>query len=143
VEWRIASFNATEIFRGNGHRLSLYVQRGIWKFFGYLQIKDLAAEEVGKKKLKESCDAAVDFTLLTKKLKDNFKVDDLARSLGKPMSDWDEFAEELATVPVRNEEQAGTIAYVMFGALIKYPRENLGKKLVLLKAEVAVYRQKG
>lgn len=73
-------------------------------------------------------------------MKDYVFVDDLDRALGKPVSEWDHFVEEIATAEMSKEKQPGTIAYVIVGALIKNPSESLEKELVLEKAEVAVYR---
>lgn len=140
IEWRSASFKATECFRGSGRVLSRETQSQIWDFFGPIQTANPEAEEIGRKKLEEICDAAVDFSLVTRQLKDNFWVDGMRRAVGQPVSEWDHLVEEMASVTAGKGKQPGTIAYVIVGALIKYPRENLEKALVLEKAEVGVYR---
>lgn len=119
--------------------LSRETQNQIWKFFGPVQTANPAAEEIGRKKLEEICDAAVDLSLVIRQLKDCFWVDDMRQAVGQPVSEWDHLAEEMASVTAGKEKQPGTIAYVIVGALIKNPRENLEKVLVLEKAEVAVY----
>lgn len=141
MEWRNASFKATESFRGNGRRLSLDTQQLIWNFFGPLQKLNPEAEGVGRQKLEALCDAAADLSLNIRQLKDNFWVDDMSRAMGKPIAEWEQFAEEMASVPAGNGKQPGTIAYAITGALMKSPRENLEKLLVLEKAEVVVYRR--
>lgn len=141
MEWRNASFKATKSFRGNGRRLSIDTQQLIWNFFGPLQKLSPAAEGVGRQKLEALCDAAVDLSLNIRQLKDNFWVDDMSRATGKPIAEWEQFAEEMASVPAGNGKQPGTIAYAITGALMKSPRENLEKLLVLEKAEVVVYRR--
>lgn len=78
---------------------------------------------------------------MIRQMKDNFIVDDLEGAVGKPLSEWEEFAEEVESVVVDRRHEPGTIAYVIAGALIKNPKENPEKVLVLEKAEVAVYRQ--
>ncbi|KAK7697957.1 hypothetical protein SLS64_013044 [Diaporthe eres] len=140
MEWRNASFKATENFRGNGGRLSRDTQTKIWKFLGAVQMMDPAAESAGSKKLKAICDAAIDLSLIIRQLSDNFWVDNMEAAVGEQVSEWDKFTEEMAAVPAGDGKQPGTIAYVISGALIKNPKENLEKVLVLEKAEVAVYR---
>lgn len=81
----------------------------------------------------------MELSLMIRQLKDDFKVDNLDRAMGKPMSQWDTVAEDVVSVPARRDVQSGTIAYVMTGALVKSPKENLENVLVLEKAEVAVY----
>ncbi|KAI7775463.1 hypothetical protein LA080_006795 [Diaporthe eres] len=140
MEWRNASFKATEDFRDNGGRLSRNTQSKIWRFLGPLQMVDPAAEGVGIKKLETVCDAAVDLSLTIRQLQDNFWVDDMQAAVHQPLSEWDKFTEEVEAVPAGDGKQPGTIAYVIAGALIKNPKENLEMVLVLEKAEVAVYR---
>lgn len=77
---------------------------------------------------------------MIRQMKDNFIVDDLEGAAGKPLSQWEELAEEVESVRVDQRYQPGTIAYVIVGALVKNPPENPDKILVLEKAEVAVYR---
>lgn len=130
------------MFRGNGSRLSSATQDEIWEFFRPFQTKTTDAGEKGRKKLKATCDSAVELGLMLRRMKDNFIVDDLSGALGKPLSEWDELAEEVESVAVDRLHEPGTIAYVIAGALVKIPKENLEKVLVLEKAEVAVYREK-
>lgn len=139
MEWRSASLKATECFRGSGRVLSRETQNQIWDFFGPIQTKTPVAEQTGRKKLEEICDAAVDLSRIIRQLKDSFWVDDMRRAVGKPISEWDQYVEEMASVAAGRENQPGTIAYVIVGALVKNPRENLEKVLVLEKAEVGVY----
>lgn len=139
MDWRIASLKATEIFRDDGHRLSLTLQEQIWKLFSALELMDATAEEAGKKKLEAVCDSAVELHLMLRRLKDSFWVDALQRAVDQPISEWGELAEQMAQVQAIDGKQPGTIAYVIAGALVKSPKENLGKSLVLEKAEVAVY----
>lgn len=139
MEWRDASFKATEIFRGDGHRLSSAMQGQIWDFLSVLELMDAKAEEAGKKKLEAICDSAVEFHLMLRQSKDNFWIDSMQTAVDQPISEWTEFAEQMANVQVVDGKQPGTIAYVIAGALIKRPKENFGKVLVLEKAEVAVY----
>lgn len=130
----------TEAFRGDGERLSRATQSEIWEFLRPLETVDNAAEAFGKEKLKAICDAAIDLSLTIRQSKDNFWVDNMTETVGEPVSDWDKFTEEMAMVPAGDGKQPGTIAYVIAGALIKNPKEDLEKVLVLEKAEVAVYR---
>lgn len=139
LEWRNAGFKATETFRGDGRRLSHDTQSEIWDFLGPLEMMDPAGEAIGRKRLEAICDAAIDLSLTIRQLKDNFWVDNMASAVGQPISEWDQFTEKMASVPADDDEQSGTIAYVIAGALIKNPKENPEKVLVLEKAEVAVY----
>lgn len=139
IEWRVATFKATERFRDNGRCLSSSVQDCIWSFLSPLQTRDEASEQSGRTKVKAACDNAVELSLMIRQLKDDFKVDDLAGAVGKPISQWDGIAEDVLSVPARLGGQPGTIAYVITGALIKSPRENPEKDLPLEKAQVAVY----
>lgn len=139
MEWRISTFKATERFRDNDHRLSLGTRNKIWGFLSPVQTKDVAAEKMGKKKLKAICDNAVELGLMIRQLKDEFKVDFLEDAVNEHISHWDELAEEMASVPAPTGVEPGTIAYVIAGALVKSPKEDLERDLVLEKAEVAVY----
>lgn len=139
MEWRDASFKATEVFRGDGRRLSSKIQGQIWDFLSVLELMDARAEEAGKKKLGAICDSAVELNLMLRKSKDNFRIDAMQKAVDQPISEWTDFAEQMANVQVFDGKQPGTIAYVIAGALVKCPKENLGKVLVLEKAEVAVY----
>lgn len=139
MDWRDASFKATEFFRGDGHRLSSMMQGQIWGFLSVLELMDAKAEEAGKKKLEAICHSAVELHLMLRQSKDNFRIDAMYRAVDQPISDWAEFAEQMANVQVVDGKQPGTIAYVIAGALVKHPKENFGKVLVLEKAEVAVY----
>lgn len=139
IEWRVATFKATERVRDNGRRLSSAVQDYIWDLFSLLEMKDQTAEQSGRTKLKAVCDNAVELSLMIRQLKDDFKVDSLAGAVGKPISQWDRMAEDVLSVPARFGGERGTIAYVITGALIKSPKEDLEKDLPLEKAQVAVY----
>lgn len=77
---------------------------------------------------------------MIRQLKDDFKVNNLASAVGKPISQWEEIAEDVLSIPAWKDNQLGTIAYVIDGALIKSPKENLEKDLVLKKALVAVFQ---
>ncbi|KAI3392446.1 hypothetical protein diail_5690 [Diaporthe ilicicola] len=139
IAWRHASFEVTEAFRDNDHSLSLNTRDRIWNFLRPLQTLNPAAEENGRQRLEAICNSAVDLSLMIRQLKDNVWVEGLSRSVGRPFSDWKKFAEDIASVDVGKDQEPGTIAYVITGALLKSPKEDLEKKLVLEKAEVAVY----
>ncbi|KAG6355051.1 hypothetical protein INS49_004132 [Diaporthe citri] len=141
MQWRNATFKATEAFRNDGHRMSFATQKEIWNILAPLQPKNADAEQNGKKKLKAICDNAVELSLMIRQLKDDFRVYDLAGAVGQRVSKCEEFAEEIESVATENGRQSGTIAYVIMGALAKKPQENLDQNLVLEKAEVAVYRK--
>ncbi|KAG8162544.1 hypothetical protein KVR01_008309 [Diaporthe batatas] len=139
LEWRDATFKVTESFRDNGSQLALDAQHDIWDFFSVIDVRDAAAERAGQKKLKEICENAAELSVMIRQLKDYFNIDNLASTLGKPVSEFEEWAEEFACVPAPAGCQPGTIAYVIHGALMKSPKENLERVLVLQKALVAVF----
>lgn len=139
MDWRNASFKATEAFRGDGHRLSSITQEQIWHFLSVLEMTAATSVEAGKEKLEAICDSAVELHLMLRQSKDNFWIDAMHRAVDQPISVWTELAEQMAHVQTVDGKQPGTIAYVIAGALVKSPKGDLGKVLVLEKAEVAVY----
>lgn len=76
---------------------------------------------------------------MIRQLKDDFAVDNLANAVNEHFSQWDWVAEDFVSVPACEDARPGTIAYVVTGALIKRPKENPEKVLVLQKAQVAVF----
>lgn len=139
IEWRNATFKATETFRGNGNELSSITQHRIWNFLSPLQLKDAAAEQNGQKKLKAICDSAVELSFMIRQLKDDVWIDGMQFAVGQHISQWGWAVEEVESVAAGDNNQPGTIAYVITGALAKRPKENMNNTLVLEKAEVAVY----
>jgi hypothetical protein len=134
TEWRNATMKATESLRDNGSRLSATAQDKIWDFLSPLEAKNAAAETNGRQKLKAICDNAVELSLMMRQLKDKFWVYSFQNQNRCPKS-----AEEADPVPIVDGQQAGTIAYVVTGALIKRAKEGPKKNLVLEKGEVAVF----
>jgi Ribonuclease G/E len=139
MEWRISTFKATDRFRDKDHQLSLSTRNRIWNFLRPIQTKNADAERKGVEKLLAICENAEELGLMIRQSKDEFKVDVLEDAVNKHISDWDEVAEEIASIPAPPGVEPGTIAYVIAGALVKSPKENLERVLVLEKAEVAVY----
>lgn len=71
---------------------------------------------------------------------DDIFVDSFEASVGSPIADYDNVIEEVAFVVADKGQRRGTIAYVIFGALIKVPKGDWGKAVVLEKAEAAVFK---
>lgn len=139
IAWRNAGFKATETFQDKHRRLSLSTRDKIWDFLRPIQTQNSAAEENGKHRLEEICDCAVELSFIIRQLKDRVFVARMVNAVGKPFSEWDTFVEDMSSVAVDKDQEPGTIAYVISGALLKNPKEDLGKILVLEKAHVAVY----
>lgn len=139
IEWRNATFQATQNLRDDGRRLSSTAQDHVWCFLSPLQTKNAAAEQTGRKKLKTVCDDAVELSLMIRQLKDNFYVHDMLIAAGMFLSDCEYAAEEVESVVAADGQQPGTIAYVITGALVKNPKEDLKRTLWLEKTQVAVY----
>ncbi|KAK2596523.1 hypothetical protein N8I77_013410 [Diaporthe amygdali] len=130
----------TEAFRDNGHNLSCEMQDLIWEFLRPLQTKGAAAERNGRKRMEAVCDKAVQLSLMMRQSKDNFRVENMRGAVEEPLSKWEELAEDILSVAADDSHQPGSIAYVITGALLKSPKEDLERNLVLEKAEVAVYK---
>lgn len=140
IEWRNATFKVTETFRGTGSELSSTAQDEIWDFLSPLQLKDAAAEQKGQEKLKAVCDNAVELNLMMRQLKDDFWFDDVSLAVGThTTSEWGMACEVVESLAADDDHPPETIAYVITGALMKRPKENMENILVLEKAEVAVY----
>lgn len=76
---------------------------------------------------------------MIRQLKDEFWVDCIPSVVGKHISSCGAEAEETESLVADDDQQPGTIAYVITGALMKSPKEDLARILVLEKAQVAVY----
>ncbi|KAL1866882.1 hypothetical protein Daus18300_006585 [Diaporthe australafricana] len=139
IAWRNAGFKVTESFRDNDRQLSLSVRDGIWGFLSPVQTSSQAAEQQGRESLKAICDSAVELSLMIRQLKDGIWVDSISGAVGQPFSEWKGMAEEMSSVIADKGQKPGSIAYIITGALVKNPKEDLGSRLVLEKAQVAVY----
>lgn len=141
VDWRITTMKATEPFRDNQHSLSCATQLIIWDFLSILETNSPEAEEKGKQMLAQICNDAVDLSLMMRKAKDQYFVDMMPMAEGTFISDHENSIDEEAhEVPGSKENVPQSIAYIIAGALVKCPKENLQEIKVLEKAQAVVYK---
>ncbi|KUI61321.1 hypothetical protein VP1G_08475 [Cytospora mali] len=139
IDWRIATMKATEHFRDDKQYLPLAAKGQIWDFFSVLQTNGPAAEEKGRQMLEQICTDAADLTLLMRKAKDHLYINGFFTTGGELVSEYDSYIEEEASEAAGSTNKPQTIAYVLFGALVKNPKENPKDIRVLEKAQVVVY----
>ena len=76
---------------------------------------------------------------MIRQLKDDFWVYNLDNAVNKHISRCQKGAEEVESVAAVEGHAVGTVAYAITGALVKCPKEDPKKALVLEKGEVAVF----
>jgi hypothetical protein len=141
MDWRIATMKVTEDLRGDQRSVSRNVQLCIWEFLSMFGTNGPDAEQRGYQMLEQICNDAVDLGMLMRKAKDDLYIDIMHDALGRPVSEWETFVDEEASEAAEfGEVQSQTIAYIITGALVKYPKENPQEKKVLEKAQAVVYK---
>lgn len=132
--------NATAPFRSDGKSLADAAYVAIDEFFQIFQPLEAKAHHDGKELLKKICKDAVALSLLMRTAKDEYRIEVLSGSVDKPYADYEGRAEEEAYHPASSESQkTDTIAYIMTGALVKRPYDNVTDIKVLEKAQAIVY----
>lgn len=91
-------------------------------------------------RLQTICDEAVELSMMMRQAKDDILVDNCENAVGSPISDHEVVLEEATSAKSVTFGRRGTVAYVICGALVKKPKDDLREYIVLEKAEVAVYR---
>lgn len=92
------------------------------------------------RRLQTICDEAVELIRMIRQSKDYIFIANGENTVGTPISEHDGAVEEVATVKAGTFQRRGVIAYVICGALVRKPQDELREQIVLEKAEVAVYR---
>ena len=77
--------------------------------------------------------------MMIRKAKDCIYVDSCEFAVGTPFLDHVGVMEDVTFAKADASHKRGTVAYVVYGALVKKPKDDLTRALVLEKAEVAVY----
>lgn len=89
--------------------------------------------------LEKICNDAVDLRLMMRSAKDEYHVDSVSGALEQPISKYEALVEEEASQPASSHDPE-TVAYLITGALIKFPNGDIEDRRVLEKAQAVVYR---
>lgn len=140
ADWRLATMKATSVLRGDGDVLARAAREAIESFFEIYEPKSATEINEQAQLLQKLCKDAVDLNMMMRSAKDEYLVKVPHESVGKPISDCENIAEEESSHPGRYYNgKPGTIAYFITGALIKKPYDNPADVKVLEMAQAAVY----
>ncbi|KKY30781.1 hypothetical protein UCDDA912_g09284 [Diaporthe ampelina] len=139
IDWRNATFKVTEGLRDVEGNLPQHTRRYIWWFLSVVQTSNPHGRDRAIQRLQAICDEAFELSMMIRKAKDCIYVESCEFAVGTPFSDHDGGMEDVTFAKADASHKRGTVAYVVYGALVKKPKDDLTRALVLEKAEVAVY----